>query len=101
MKKPSGPSTDHPWHGGQFRTVILLPKQSIRYLRENWADTMVIVERGTLELECSRSVRARFGPGSVLTFAALEPRRLLNTGTTPLVLNALTRKFDDRISQDR
>jgi hypothetical protein len=77
--------------GTRVRTVILLPAQAVDYRPEDWADTLVVVERGTLELECSRGVRARFGSGSVLTLVAVEPRRLLNSGSTPLVLKALTR----------
>ncbi|MER7645517.1 hypothetical protein [Streptomyces sp. NPDC126522] len=50
-----------------------------------------MVEEGLLEVECSSGARARFGSGAVLTFAAVQPWRLLNPGATPLVLSALTR----------
>jgi len=77
--------------GVSVRAVVLMPAEAVDYLREEWAEALVVVERGTLEVECRSGVRARFGSGALLTFATVEPRRLINPGLTPLVLSALTR----------
>lgn len=75
----------------QVRMVVLPPLGTLAYQRRQWADALVVVEYGTLEVECDSEVRARFEAGAVLTFATLNPRRLLNPGTVPLVLSALIR----------
>lgn len=77
--------------GLSVRTVVLLPAEAAPYRSEEWADALVVVESGTLEVECRSGVRARFGAGAVLTFATVEPQRLLNPDVIPLVLSALTR----------
>lgn len=77
--------------GRRVRTVVIPPGDVLDYVPGEWTDALVVVEEGLLEVECSSGARARFGSGAVLTFAAVQPRRLLNPGATPLVLSALTR----------
>ncbi|UXX91188.1 hypothetical protein N7U49_00310 [Streptomyces sp. AD2-2] len=77
--------------GHRVRTVVIRPGEALDYVSEEWTDALVVVEEGLLEVECSSGARARFGSGAVLTFAAVQPRRLLNPGATPLILSALTR----------
>jgi hypothetical protein len=76
---------------GRVRIVVLRPARSLEYRREHWADALVIVERGTLEVELTSGDRARFGSGAILAFATVEPRRLNNPGACFLVISALTR----------
>jgi hypothetical protein len=75
----------------RIHTVVLAPSAALDYRHRQWADALVVVERGTLEVECGSGARARFGAGAVLTFATVRPRRLLNPGMTPLLLSALIR----------
>lgn len=57
----------------------------------DWVDTLVVVARGELEVECRSGRRATFAAGAVLTLAELPVRRLHSRGSEPLVLCALTR----------
>ncbi len=80
------------WHC----TVILPSGDGLDYVAADWADTLVVVERGELELACQRGRRARFAAGAVLTLAGLPVRRLRNPGPGPLVLSAATRRSPHR-----
>jgi hypothetical protein len=75
--------------GGPVRAVVLPPAGALDYRPAEWADALVVIERGTLEVECRNGVSARFAAGAVLTFANVEPRRLLNPGAVPLVLSVV------------
>jgi hypothetical protein len=75
----------------RLRTLTLQPRDALDYRPGDWVDTLVVVERGELELECQSGVRAWFGQGAVLVLAELGLRRLRNSSSTPLVLSALSR----------
>jgi hypothetical protein len=77
-------------------TVILQPGDGLDYLAADWADTLVVVKRGELELECRSGRRARFAAGAVLTMVGLPVRRLRNPGPGPLVLSAVRRRSQRR-----
>jgi hypothetical protein len=55
------------------------------------ADTMVVVEQGTLELECQAGTRQRFGRGSMIPIAQLPVTRIRSVGPGTLVLVAVSR----------
>ena len=74
------------------RALILQPDDAIDYNEDDWLDTLVIVERGELEVECRTGGRAVFGEGAVLAFVGLTVRRLRNAGDRPLVLSAVSRR---------
>jgi hypothetical protein len=78
---------------GRFRvrTLTLQPTDAIDFAPADWADAVVIVERGALEIECRTGRRATFAEGAVLVFDGLSLRRLRNAGAVPLVLSALSR----------
>jgi hypothetical protein len=78
------------------RTVILQPGDGLEYVAADWADTLVVVERGLLELECQSGRCAPFPAGAVFTMVGLPVRRLHNAGSQPLVLSAITRCAPDR-----
>ena len=78
------------------RTVILPPGDDLDYEAADWADTLVIVERGELELECVSGCCARFAAGAVLTLVGLPVKRIRNPGQDPLVLSAITRHCPHR-----
>jgi hypothetical protein len=54
-------------------------------------DTIVVVERGELELECRAGTCRRFGPGSMIPIARLPVAHLRSVGCGPLVLVAVSR----------
>jgi hypothetical protein len=76
--------------GFRLRTLTLLPRDAVDYVPADWVDTLVVVEVGELELECSSGARACFGAGAVLVLFAPGLRRLRNCGSAPLVLSALS-----------
>jgi allophanate hydrolase subunit 2 len=73
-------------------SVVLQPGDALDYVAADWADTLVVVRSGELELECRSGRRARFAAGAVLALAAVPVRRLLNTGPEALVLSAIARR---------
>jgi hypothetical protein len=54
-------------------------------------DTIVVVERGGLELECKEGTRRRFGRGTMIPIARLPLSHLRSVGPGPLVLVAVSR----------
>lgn len=75
----------------RVRTVILQPGDSMDFVAADWASTLVVVERGALDIECSTGRHARFAEGAVLSFCGLTLRRLRADGDVPVVLSALSR----------
>lgn len=73
-------------------TVVLQPGDELDYLLADWSDTLLVVHRGELELECGSGRRAAFAAGAVLTLGGLPLRRLRNACAEPLVLHAMTRQ---------
>lgn len=73
------------------RTVTLQPGDVLAFVAADWADTLVVVERGALEIECLSGRCATFAAGAVLAPIALPVRRLRNPGCEPLVLEAVSR----------
>jgi hypothetical protein len=64
------------------------------YVRSDWADAVVVLEEGELELECRGGTRARFRSGAVLVFDALPLRTLRNAGRVPVLLIGVSRRAD-------
>jgi hypothetical protein len=79
--------------GFRLRTVTLQPGDALDYRPADWVDTLVVVERGELELECRSGTCARFADGAILVLSGLALRRLRNCGSGPLVLSALARTW--------
>jgi hypothetical protein len=77
--------------GFRLRTLTLQAWDAMDYVRADWVDTVVVVERGELEVECRSGARALFHEGASLVFSGLGLRRLRNAGNAPLVLSALSR----------
>lgn len=64
---------------------------------EEWRDSIVIVERGEIELECSRGARRSFQCGTVLWLVDLSLRAIHNPGPIPAVLVAISRNEEGGI----
>lgn len=73
------------------KTVTISPGAELLVVRTEWADRIVIVEQGTLDIECSAGTSAEFRQGAVLTFAGVSVRRFRNRGDILVVLKSLSR----------
>lgn len=76
----------------RLRVVTLRPHGTLEFRADDWADALVVVEAGRLEVECCSGTRVPFGLGAVLAFVGLPVRRLHNPGRDPLVLSAVSRR---------
>lgn len=61
------------------------------YVDADWADAIVVVANGEVDLCCARGGSRRFGPGSVLVFAGLGLVAVRNPGVGETVLVAHSR----------
>lgn len=77
--------------GFRLETLTLRARDAIDCQSADWADTLVVVEHGRLEVECRSGIRARFEEGAILSFAGVELRQLRNPDSEPIVLSALSR----------
>jgi hypothetical protein len=80
----------HPRH--RVGILILEPGDAVDARPADWADALVVVERGRLQVECDSGAREVFEPGAVLVLTRLELRRLRSVGTTALVVSAVSRR---------
>jgi hypothetical protein len=80
--------------------VAIEPGGERPYVLGDWADALVVIEAGELELECEAGSRARFREGAVLVLHPLPLRTLRNPGERALVLTAVSRRRSDE-SQPR
>ncbi len=80
----------------RHRTLVLQPGRVVAVDPAQWADTLVIVISGELELLCRSGRRARFAAGAVLTLAGLPVRSLGNPRPEPLTLCMVSRCEPDR-----
>lgn len=77
--------------GLRVRTLALQPGDAMDYLASDWTDSIVVVERGELRIECHSGACASFAEGAVLVLSGLALRRLVNPGVTTVVLTAVSR----------
>jgi quercetin dioxygenase-like cupin family protein len=74
------------------RRVVVAAGAVRPYEEAEWLDAIVVVERGEIELECSRGSCRRFRRGDVLWLAGLPLRALHNCGRENAVLLAVSRR---------
>jgi hypothetical protein len=77
----------------RLRAITLAPGDTRPYRPEDWADALVVVERGELELRCRAGGRRRFGTGAVLWLQGMELDALHNPGAERTVLAAVSRRL--------
>jgi hypothetical protein len=75
--------------------VTVEPGGERPYDPAEWADALVVVERGEIELECRAGHLARFRRGDILWLTGLPLRVLRNDGPEPAVLVAVSRRRGD------
>ncbi len=80
------------------RRVVVAAGEERPYDEAEWADAIVVVEHGEVELECSQGGRRRFGCGAVLWFQGLSLRALHCCGQDAVVLLAVSRRRSDEFS---
>lgn len=91
---PSGPRS--PYASGQARRWFIVRHVTIAGGKElafdatEWRDAIVVVERGSLEVECLRGDRSTFETGAVICLDRLPLRRVRNIGREPALLFAVS-----------
>jgi hypothetical protein len=76
----------------RLHVVAVAPGGRRRYEAAEWRDALVVVERGSIELETDCDGTRRFERGDVLWLAGLPVRALHNRGAVPAVLVAVSRQ---------
>ena len=79
----------------RHRRLVLKAGEVLRPVAADWADTLVVVLGGELELTCRSGRRASFPAGSVLTLDGIAVRELHNPAARPLILHLVRRADDD------
>ena len=80
------------WPGFQARTVVIASGGSHPFVESEWRDALVVVESGTVHLQTNSGQRREFRPGDMLWLTGLGLRCLINEGTEPVVLKAVSRR---------
>jgi hypothetical protein len=74
-----------------LRLITLPPGRQRRYVEKEWSDTLVVVERGAVELEYLSGTRRLFVSGDVLWLDRSPLRALRNRGRVPALLSGVSR----------
>lgn len=75
----------------ELRLVAVDPGLERPYDEADWRDSLVVVERGHIELEFVEGSRRRFRRGDVLWLSGLPLRALHNSGRESALLVAVSR----------
>jgi hypothetical protein len=76
----------------QVRQIAVPPGAERAVHEGEWANALVVVERGSIELECHNGARRSFGSGDMLCLRRLPLRLLRNRGHSPVLLTAISRR---------
>ena len=76
-----------------IRRVTVRAGGELPYEPDDWTDSFVVVEQGSIELESLHGARRTFAAGDMLSLQRLRLRGLRNRGRTATVL-ALTSRTD-------
>jgi hypothetical protein len=79
----------------RLRVVLLLPGARRAYRSSEWAGELVVLERGAVEMECTRGGLRALSAGAVFWLVGLPLRALHNPGTVPAVLSAVSLARDE------
>lgn len=75
----------------EVRVTAVAPGRERTYHEADWRDALVVVDRGSVELESLDGSRERFARDDVLWLEGLPLRALHNCGGEPAVLLAISR----------
>ncbi len=73
------------------REVVIPAGGRLPFVDADWADALVVVASGEVDLYCDQGGSRRFGPGSLLFFVGLGLVDLRNPGVDETVLVAHSR----------
>ena len=76
----------------ELRVITLAPGRERPHEPVEWRDAIVVVERGSVELEGERGRRALFGGGDVMCLSGISLRALRNPGPGTAVLSVVRRR---------
>ena len=76
----------------QRRSVTIPPGETLDYRPEDWAESMLIVTTGSIELESPLGSVHPFASGSILWCQGLPIRLIRSTGEDPAVLVSISRR---------
>jgi hypothetical protein len=82
------------------RTVTIAPGGTRAYVETEWRDALVVVECGTVVVECRAGGRRTFGSGEVLWLTGIGARALHNDGAESAVLVAVSRRQPEALDSD-
>lgn len=74
------------------RRFALAPGAEVAYVADDWNDSLVVVEAGSIELESLHGVRRTFVAGDMLSLQRLALRVLRNRGRSATVLAFASRR---------
>ena len=89
LARPSLPTTMERWR------VVIAPGHAVESHESNWVGALVLVERGTLRVECRAGGAESFGGGSIVALAWLPLHRLCCVGDEEVRLLAVRRRGAD------
>ena len=89
LGRPLGPSF-------RSRTVTIRPGGTRPYEEAEWRDALVVVENGTVVVECHAGGRRTFRTGEVLWLSGIGVRALHNEGQESAVLVAVSRRATEQ-----
>lgn len=81
------------------RTLVLASRESIDPAQGGWAQALVVVDRGEIEIETFAGERLRLRAGAVLSFRHLALRRVSNPGGEGAVIVAIWKTPSDADSR--
>jgi hypothetical protein len=81
-----------PRPGFAVRLVRIEPGERRPYRPDEWADALILVEAGAIELDTTIRTRVRFCAGAVLRLAGLPVTAVRNRGPQPAILSAVRRQ---------
>lgn len=87
---PTLPGAGRP--GFRRSTVRIEPGGGLPYRSADWADCLVVIESGEIELEAIGGDRQTRRAGDVLWLVGLPLRRLVNRGPVPVVMTTVRRR---------
>lgn len=79
-----------PWSARRVLTIA--PGCSHPFVEQEWLDALVVLERGTIDIECAAGGHRRFGARDLLWFVGLDLRTIHNHGPGEAVLVAISRR---------
>ncbi len=82
---------DEPGPRFRRRVVTIPPAHTLPFVAADWADALVTITRGEVDLCSAMGARRRFAAGAILVLAGLSVQALHNPGLEDVVLVAVSR----------